>query len=177
MSAPSRSRRPSRSVLVAAALALVLVVVVVVILVLTRGPSSPGEVTFSAGPTGAPDNPSVEADPTVWCDVRVTDCENEPSAVVSLPLPPGTDVGVAVPDDVVETPWQVAFTFRDGTGAEQSARSPVFAPGQRAGFTLALPDPAARLERVEVQQYGAAVVSTPEGQGFATRATWVLAAA
>ncbi len=144
--------------------------VVVVVLVLTlSGPSSPGAVVFAAG------RAQVSADPTVYCDVGVTTCEKQ-DAIVRLAVPPGTPLSVTVPPAVASTPWQVAFTFRDATGAEQNGRSPVFAPGGRAGYALILPDPAGRLERAEVQQYGALIVPTPEGPGFSTRSTWVLVA-
>lgn len=165
---PARRSRPSRPVVVALVAAVLVVAAVITVLVATSGPSSPGSVTYTARGV------TVTADPTAYCDVAVTDCETDPGAVVALPLPPGTDLVVDVPEGVSTTPWQVAFVFRDGAGVEQSGRSPVFAPGARTRFTLALPDPRARVERVEVQQYGARLVETPEGPGFSTRATWVL---
>jgi hypothetical protein len=146
----------------------VVVAAVVVALVLTSGPDSPGAVTFAAG------GQSQSAQPTVYCDLKVTDCENEPTAVVALPLPPGTAVDITVPDTVMTTPWQVAFAYVDENGAQQSGRSEVFAPNTQGRFRLALPDPRWRLQRVEVQQFGASETVTAQGSLFSTRSTWVL---
>lgn len=166
----ARLRGTSRRarVLIVVAVVVVVAAVVVVVVLLTRGPSSPGDVTFTAGAA------SVTAGPTVYCDVPVTECSTDDDAGVRLAVPPGTDLAVTVPEEVAATPWQLAFTYRDATGAEQSGRSPVFPPGQRRDYALVLPDPGARLERAEVQQYGARLVETPQGVGFSTRSTWVL---
>jgi hypothetical protein len=146
----------------------VVVAATVTALALTSGPDSPGDVTFTAN------GQSATAQPTVYCDVMVTDCENEPTDVVALPLLPGAAVDLTVPDAVVTTPWQVAFTYVDETGAQQSGRSQVFAPNARGQFQLALPDPRWRLQRVEVQQFGASQTVTAQGSLFSTRSTWVL---
>jgi hypothetical protein len=123
----ARLRGVPRSVWLAVVAGVVVVAAVVVVLVVTSGPDSPGTVTFAAG------GQSRAADPTVYCDLRVTDCENEPTAVVALPLPPGTALDVTVPDAVRATPWQVAFAYVDETGAQQSGRSQIFAPGAAGG--------------------------------------------
>jgi hypothetical protein len=164
----ARLRGVPRWVWLAVVAIVVVVVAVVVVLVLISGPASPGAVTFAAG------GQSRSAQPTVYCDLRVTDCENEPTAVVALPLPPGTALDVTVPDAVRSTPWQVAFTYVDETGAQQSGRSQIFAADAEGRFRLALPDPRWRLQRVEVQQFGASETVTPQGSLFSTRSTWVL---
>jgi hypothetical protein len=164
----ARLRRVQRWVWIAVVAIVVVVAGVVVALVLTSGPDSPGAVTFAA------DGQTRDAQPTVYCDVEVTDCRNDPSAVVGLPLPPGTAVDVTVPDAVLATPWQVAFTYVDETGAQQSGRSQVFPPNGRAQFRLSLPDPRWRLQRVEVQQFGASETVTAQGSLFSTRSTWLL---
>ncbi len=164
----ARLRSVPRWVWFAVAAIVVVVVAVVVALVLTSEPDSPGTVTFAV------DGQSRTAQPTVYCDVRVTDCENDPSALVALPLPPGSAVDVTVPDAVLATPWQVAFTYVDETGAQQSGRSQMFPPNARGQFRLTLPDPRWRLQRVEVQQFGASETVTPQGTLFSTRSTWVL---
>ena len=164
-------KRPSRPILVALAAGLVVIVAVVVVLVLTSGPSSPGDVTFRAGAA------DVTASPTAWCDVEVTDCDDDAGAVATLPVPPGVGLSVTVPEEVGQTPWQVAFTYRDAAGAVQDGRSPIFVgAAARSGYTLVLPDAGSRLVRAEVQQYGARLVDTPAGPGFSTRSTWVLTA-
>jgi hypothetical protein len=164
----ARLRGVPRWVWLAVVAIVVVVAAVVVVLVLTSGPDSPGAVTFAA------DGQSRSAQPTVYCDLRVTDCQSEPTAVVTLPLPPGTALDVTVPDAVRTTPWQVAFAYADETGVQQSGRSQVFAPGAEARFRLALPDPRWRLQRVEVQQFGASETVTAQGSLFSTRSTWVL---
>lgn len=166
-----RFSRPSRPILVALAAGVLVVVAVVVILVVTSGPSSPGEVTFRAGAA------QTTASPTAWCDVEVTDCENDADAVATLAVPAGTGLSVTVPDDVASTPWQVAFRYRDAAGVDQDGRSPIFVGASaRSGYTLVLPDPAGTLLTAEVQQYGARLVDTAAGPGFSTRSTWVLTA-
>ena len=164
----ARLRGAPRWVWLAVVAIVVIVAAVVVVLVLTSGPGSPGAVTFTTA------GQSRSAQPTVYCDLRVTDCENDPSALVALPLPPGTALDVTVPDAVRATPWQVAFAYVDETGAQQSGRSQIFAPGAASGFHLALPDPRWRLQRVEVQQFGASETVTARGSLFSTRSTWVL---
>jgi hypothetical protein len=164
----ARLRAVPRWVWIAVAAVVVVVAATVTALVLTSGPDSPGDVTFAAN------GQSLSAQPTVYCDVMVTDCEDEPTDVVALPLPPGASVDVTVPDTVLATPWQVAFTYLDENGTQQSGRSQVFAPKARGQFHLALPDPRWRLQRVEVQQFGASETLTPQGSLFSTRSTWVL---
>lgn len=163
-------RSLSRRTLVVGAVVLVAVVAVVVVLVVraTAGPSSPGDVTFAAGGATA----TVGA--SQFCDVQVTECGDDPEATAVLRVPPNTPLTVTVPEEVARTPWQLAFTFRDPTGATQQGRSPVFAPGTTPSFTLVLPAAPDQLTSAEVQQYGARISQGPNGLEFATRATWVL---
>lgn len=164
----ARLRGVPRWVWIAVVAVVVVVAATVTALVLTSGPDSPGEVTFTAN------GRSVTAEPTAYCDVMVTDCQSEPTDVVALPLPPGAAVDLTVPDAVVATPWQVAFTYLDENGTQQSGRSQLFAPNARGQFHLTLPDPRWRLQRVEVQQFGASQRATTQGSLFSTRSTWVL---
>ncbi|MDD7942893.1 DUF2771 family protein [Actinomycetospora lutea] len=163
-------RSLSRRTVVIGAVLLVVVVAVVVVLVVraTAGPSSPGDVTFAAGGATA----TVGA--SQFCDVQVTECGDDPEANAVLRVPPNTPLTVTVPEEVVSTPWQLAFTFRDPAGAIQQGRSPVFAPGTTPSFTLVLPVATDQLESAEVQQYGARISQGPNGLEFATRSTWVL---
>ncbi|GAA4810530.1 hypothetical protein GCM10023200_55380 [Actinomycetospora chlora] len=163
-------RTLSRRTLAIGGGALLVVVVVVVVLVVraNAGPSSPGDVTFGAG--GA----TVSVGASQFCDVQVTECGDDPDANAVLRVPPNTPLTVGVPEEVVGTPWQIAFEFRDATGTVAQGRSPVFAPGTTTTYTLVLPDPADQLTSAEVQQYGARISQGPNGLEFATRATWVL---
>lgn len=157
-----------RPVAVAVAAGVVVVAVVIAVLVATSGPPAPGAVTFAAG------GRQVEAGPSQWCDVEVTECDDDADAAVRLAVPPGVPLTVTVPADVVPTPWQVVFSVRDAAGAEQQGRSAVLPPGSPPTYTLTLPDPAQRLDSVEVQQYGARLGDGPNGLEFVTRSTWVL---
>lgn len=158
-------RRPMVIAVLAAAL---VVAAVVTVLVVASGPSSPGEVTFAAAGREATTGPSQ------WCDVGVTECEDDPGTLARLAVPPGTPLTVTVPEDVLSTPWQVVFSVRDAAGAEQRGRSEVRPPGSPATYTLTLPSAGMTLDSVEVQQYGARMADGPEGPGFVTRSTWVL---
>lgn len=157
-----------RTLWIAVAAVVVVVVVVVLVIRATAGPSSPGDVTFSAG------GETTVIGASQFCDVQVTDCGDDPAAVGVLRVPPNTPLGVVVPAEVASTPWQIAFTFRDLDGVVQQGRTPAFPPGARGAFTLVLPTPTAQLQNAEVQQYGARVSQGPDGLEFATRATWVL---
>jgi hypothetical protein len=158
------SRRTA--IIVAAVLVVVVVVAVVLVVRATSGPSSPGDVTFAAG--GA----STSVGAGQFCDLQVTECDADPEAVAVLRVPPNTPVTATVPEEVVGTPWQLAFTFRDAAGATQQGRSPVITSAP--AFTLVLPAPSDQLTSAEVQQYGARLTEGPNGIEFATRATWVL---
>jgi hypothetical protein len=137
------------------------------------GSEPPPQVTFAAGTA------SVVARPTQSCDLKFTECHNDPEAPVKLPVPPGTPLEVTVPDDVAKTPWQIVFTYRDSAGVQQDQRSRVFPPGQRTMYTLELPEPADRLIVAQVQQYAPlpqADPATGEIQ-FPIRTSWVLTVA
>lgn len=171
MTALDRARALPRRTVVVVGLALVVVVAVVVVLVVraTAGPSSPGDVVFAAGGVTA----TVGA--SQFCDVQVTECGDDTEAQAVLRVPPNTPLVVTVPESVATTPWQLAFTFRDGGGAVEQGRSPVlFGASAGPSFTLVLPTPGAQLQNAEVQQYGARMSQGPDGLQFATRATWVL---
>jgi hypothetical protein len=148
----------------------VLVVAVVVAVLAVRAANQPPSVTFSsvAG--------TLHTGPAQYCDVRVTDCDDHPDAVVSMPVPAGQPLKVSVPDGISTTPWQVAFVYKGPDGAPVQARSPVFPPKQAAGYTLTLPDPADQLLTAQVQQYGGGQPQRgPDGEpSFPIRGTWVL---
>ena len=132
------------------------------------GDDGPPRVTFAtAGST-------VTAGPTQYCDVNVQECQADGGAAVALEVPPGQAVQVSVPGSVSETPWQVVFRYRAADGTKTQARSTVFPAGQRSEYKLEPPAADAQLETVEVQQFGAAMVTRTDGVDFATRATWVL---
>lgn len=128
----------------------------------------PPKVTFAAAGS------MVTAGPTQYCDVKVKECQAHGDAAVTLKVPPGQAVEVSVPGSVSEAPWQVVFRYRTADGTKTQARSTIFPAGQRSDYRLELPAADAQLETVEVQQFGAAMVTRADGVDFATRATWVL---
>ena len=136
------------------------------------GGSAPPDVTFAVGPATA------VAKPTQYCDLNLTDCTSDAAAPVQLAVPPGTPLQITVPDAVASTPWQVVFSYRDGTGAQTDGRSPVFAVNAQHGYSLALPGATDRLLTAQVQQYGPPPQANAEtGElEFPIRASWVLTA-
>ena len=147
-------------------------ILVIVLLAVGCGTDAPPRVTFGAGTA------SVDAGPTQYCNLEYTDCTNDANAPVALPVPPGTQLLVRVPDEIAQTPWQVVFSYRDTAGAQADGRSPVFAAGERSDYPLQLPAPTDRLLTAQVQQYGPPPQANPEtGElEFPIRASWVLTA-
>ena len=145
------------------------VLVGAVLLAAGCGAGEPPQVSFTAAGS------TVNARPTQYCDLKLSDCTADAAAPVRLAVPPGTPLQVAVPDDVSDAPWHVVFSYRDGTGQQVDARSPVLAQKQH-DWTLALPEPADRLLTAQVQQFGPAPQinqSTGEVE-FPVRGSWVL---
>jgi hypothetical protein len=134
------------------------------------GSSAPPGVTFAAG------QESAVAQPTQYCDIKLTECKGDPGAPVRLAVPVGTALKVTVPQEIAETPWQVVFTYRDPSGTQTDGRSPVFAPNSQKDYTLELPAPNDRLVAAQVQQYGPPPQADPAtGEiEFPIRASWVL---
>ena len=142
-------------------------------LLLAAGCSAdPPQVTFTAAGS------TVTARPAQYCDVKLTDCTDDGAAAVQLAVPAGTPLRVAVPDEVAEAPWAVVFSYRDGTGQQVDARSPVLAAKQQ-DFTLTLPEPADQLVTAQVQQFGPAPqINSESGEvEFPVRGSWVLTTA
>ena len=131
--------------------------------------ASAPEVTFTA--SGA----TVTARPARYCDVKLTDCADDPAAPVRLAVPVGTPLRVAVPDEVAQAPWTVVFRYRDAAGKEDQARSPVLTKKER-DYTLNLFAPTDRLITAEVQQFGPAPrIDEQSGEvEFPVRGSWVL---
>jgi len=143
----------------------------VLALLLTACGSTPAlpQVTFSAS------GKTVTARPTQHCNAEFTDCQNDPEAPVSLQVPAGTPVQIAVPPEVASAPWLVVFTTVAVDGTRTDGRTALFTPGT-GSYELTLPQPTDRLITAQVQQLGAppqADKQTGEIQ-FPARATWVL---
>jgi hypothetical protein len=128
------------------------------------------EVTFYAAGTTA------RTGPAQYCDRQENQCGTDPRAGAVLRVPAGRPLQISVPSDVGDAAWQVVFRYREPGGAEQEARSAVFAPGDRLAYTLTLPAAGDRLETAEVQRFGG-VAAGPDGLEYLIGATWVLSAA
>ncbi len=136
------------------------------------GSAGPPEVTFTvAGIVAA-------AKPAQYCDEQVTECAQDPAAVVRLRVPAGTPVRVDVPQDIAAAPWHVVFSYRRPGGERVDGRSELFRPGQQREYTLVLPDPADVLGTAQVQQFGTRPIADEQGAvSFPIRASWVLESA
>ena len=131
--------------------------------------TDPPQVTFTAAGT------TVTARPAQYCDLKLSDCTADAGAPVQLAVPPGTPLQVAVPDDVSAAPWHVVFSYRDATGQQVDARSPVLTKKEH-GYTLTLPEAADRLITAQVQQFGPAPrIDEQTGEvEFPVRGSWVV---
>ncbi|MGQ0577150.1 MAG: DUF2771 family protein [Pseudonocardia sp.] len=133
------------------------------------GLGGPPEVTFGVAGT------ETTAGPARYCDIALTTCDDDATAVVRIDVPPNTPLRVAVPGEVAQTPWHVVFRYRSAAGEQVDGRSPVFAPGARGEYVLELPAPTDVLLTAQVQQFGPPPQATAAGEvEFPVRASWVL---
>jgi hypothetical protein len=115
------------------------------------------------------------AKPFLYCDVKVENCKRDNTAMLKLPVPPGTPVKVTVPKDVADTPWSVVIQYTTAAG-EQKAPVTVatFAPGKETSFEALPPGEGDQLQTVEVKQAGGVLVQGDAGPEAVTRAAWSL---
>lgn len=142
-------------------------------LLLLSGCSTPTpDITFFT--SGA----SVRASPLQYCDIKGLNCHADGRATVTLNVRPGAPVQISAPDEVAQTPWQVAARYRNSNGTDYAACSPLFAPGQQYAYTVNVPAGGDQLVLIEVYQVAGALLLTPSGDYAApARGTWVLTAA
>jgi hypothetical protein len=116
----------------------------------------------------------VTAKPFLYCDIKVEDCRRDNTAMVKMPVPPGTAVRVTVPKEVADTPWSVVIQY--SVGGEQKAPVTVatFAPGKETTYEALPQEPGAQLQTVEVKQAGGVLVKGEAGPEAVTRAAWSL---
>lgn len=115
------------------------------------------------------------AKPFLYCDVKVEDCKRDNTAMLKLPVPPGTPVKVTVPKDVADTPWSVVIQYRTAKG-EQKAPVTVatFAPGKETSYEALPPGDGDQLQTLEVKQAGGVLVEGETGPEPVTRTAWSL---
>lgn len=128
-----------------------------VAVLLVAGCSAPTDprVSFYA------DGDTVRSAPLLYCDVRVSSCE-QPTGPVSLDIRPGMPVQVSVPGSVARTPWTVTVQYRTADGTVRKSRE-TFTDGEQYAYTVTPPTPTARILVVEVQQLGAAYAADSQG--------------
>jgi hypothetical protein len=117
----------------------------------------------------------VTAKPFLYCDLKVEDCRRDNTAMIKLPVPPGTAVRVTVPREVADTPWSVVIQYTTAAG-EQKAPVTVatFAPGKETTYEAMPAEPGAQLQTVEVKQAGGVLMQGQNGPEPVTRAAWSL---
>ena len=141
-------------------------------------------VGCSSAPEPPPPPPEVDflvagkqtaAKPFLYCDVQVENCKRDNTAMLKLPVPPGTPVRVTVPKDVADTPWSVVIQYVTAAGEQ---RAPVtvatFAPGKETSYEALPPGAGDQLQTVEVKQAGGVLVEGETGPEAVTRAAWSL---
>ncbi|MFC5995490.1 DUF2771 family protein [Pseudonocardia hispaniensis] len=136
------------------------------------GSEAPPKVTFTVN------GQERTTGPTQYCDLKLADCSADAAAEVHLPVPPGTPVRIAVPQEVSATPWHIVFSYHRPDGQQVDGRTPVFAPNSQRDYTLVLPDPGDTMITAQVQQFGPAPVANEQtGEiDFPVRGSWVLVA-
>jgi hypothetical protein len=138
----------------------------------------------SSAPEPAPRPPRIDftiagkktaAKPFIYCDVEVEDCKRDNTAMLRLPVPPGTPVRVTVPKEVADTPWSVVIQYTTAAG-EQKAPVTVatFGPGKETTYEAVPPGAGDQLQTVEVKQAGGVLVQGETGPEAVTRAAWSL---
>lgn len=120
---------------------------------------------------------SVSAAPIQYCDVQDQHCNANGSAAVSLTVVPGQPVQISVPQEVANTPWQVAARFKDANGTDYAACSPLFKVGQQFAYTVYAPHAGDQLVLIEIYQSSGTITMTASGDIYTpVRGTWVLTA-
>jgi hypothetical protein len=115
------------------------------------------------------------AKPFLYCDIKVEDCRRDNTAMIKMPVPPGTAVTVTVPKEVADTPWSVVIQYKTAAG-EQKAPVTVatFTPGKETTYEALPSEPGAQLQTVEVKQAGGVLIKGETGPEPVTRAAWSL---
>lgn len=120
---------------------------------------------------------AVSVAPIQYCDVQEEHCTADGSAAGRITVIPGRPVQVSVPQEVADSPWQVAARFRDSNGTEYAACSPLFGVGSRYAYTVYAPHAGDQLVLIEVYQSSGTLRMTAGGDVFTPiRGTWVLTA-
>ena len=120
---------------------------------------------------------SVTVAPIQYCDVKDQHCAADGSAARSLNVIPGQPVQISVPQEIADTPWQVAARFRDASGSEYASCSPLFGVGKQFAYTVYAPHSGDQLVLIEIYQSSGTFALTAAGDVYTPiRGTWVLTA-
>ncbi len=132
-------------------------------------PPEPPKVDFTIGDKKSP------AEPFLYCDIEVENCRRDNTAMLKLPVPPGTPVRVTVPKEVADTPWSVVIQYRTAAGEQKDPVTvATFGPGKETTFEAIPPGAGDQLQTVEVKQAGGVLVQGESGPEPLTRAAWSL---
>lgn len=119
----------------------------------------------------------VTAKPFLYCDLKVEDCRRDNTAMIKMPVPPGTAVHITVPTEVADTPWSVVIQYKTTDGQQKAPVTvATFAPKKATTYDALPTEPGAQLETVEVKQAGGVMVKGDTGPEPVTRAAWSLQA-
>lgn len=120
---------------------------------------------------------SVTAAPIQYCNAQEQHCAANGSAAAALTVIPGQPVQVSVPQEIANTPWQVAARFRDASGTEYASCSPLFGVGKQYAYTVYAPHAGDQLVLIEIYQSSATFALAAGNQVYTPiRGTWVLRA-
>lgn len=129
------------------------------------------DITFYSSGT------TVSVAPIQYCDITEAHCSANGGATRSLAVTTGQPVQISAPQQVANSPWQVAARYRDTKGAEYVACSPLFVAGNQFAYTVHPPHADDRLVLIEVYQASATLEELPNGDiETPIRGTWVLTA-
>ncbi len=107
--------------LLTAAVVAALAIIVVATALLVRGQHSPPPAL-----TVGTDRSIAQVEPTVWCDLKLTECIPRPMSmaeiaaqpVTVLPVAIGSTLSLSVPHQVSEGPWMLTATYATPTGID-----------------------------------------------------------
>ncbi len=117
----------------------------------------------------------VTAKPFIYCDIKVEDCRRDNTAMIKMPVPPGTAVRITVPREVADAPWSVVIQYKTADGQQKEPVTvATFAPRKENTYEALPSEPGAQLQTVEVKQAGGVLLQGQNGPEPVTRAAWSL---
>jgi hypothetical protein len=120
---------------------------------------------------------SINTLPIQYCNAAVTACYTADGQAATLRVPAGKPLQISVPSDVADAVWVVVFKYKDGNGAVQQDRSPVFPSSSQFAYTLTMPTPSDQLVLAQVQEIGAVTMAPSDtAPSYQAVKVWALSA-